>query len=92
MRSDKYDELDKKTETLRYNFFKGLQGDGDIICGTCQHFESIVDNSGSITDLGHCYQNCPVKNGLNKIHAESNVSRYSSHKIETAYKEYSDDI
>ena len=92
MNKNKYDESDRKLEALRYNFFKGLQGDGNTICGTCQHFETILDDSGSITSLGRCYQNCPVKNGLDKVHAESNVSRYTNHNIETKYKEYSNDI
>jgi len=91
-RPDHTNKHDNQIELLRYNFFLGVQGDNEIICGTCQHFETILDDSGSITNLGHCYKNCPVKNGLDKVHAESNVSRYINHDFKTAYEEYSDDV
>ena len=68
---NKYKELDNQIESLRFHFFDGIQGDGPIICGTCKHFESILDDSGSVLFLGHCNVKCNISNGNDKVHAET---------------------
>ena len=89
MRQNKYEEYDNELEYKRYNFFKGLQADGDSICGTCKYFESILNKNGSIGDLGRCHESCPVKRGLDKVHVESNAKSYINAGIPTRYCEFS---
>ena len=85
MKQDKYSKIDKEIEYMRCSFFEGLQSEGDSICGTCAHFESIFNKNGSISDLGQCFKPCPVKRGLDKVHAESSAKSYINSGIANNY-------
>jgi hypothetical protein len=85
---DKYKVLDDSIENFRYNFFLGVSG-GSKICGTCEHYETILNDSGSVTDTGHCYSRCKAKTkGSNKTHAETNIQSLIDSGIKVEYVEY----